>query len=76
MGTGSVRYVPDTRIETQTTQAILTRKLVGRMYEEGMIEIRDVYDLAIAERNEPEALEGVIAGSRSRGWRSTFGQTA
>ena len=44
------------RVRTQTTAAILARKIVGRMMGQGVATVRDVYDLCVAEKEDPEAL--------------------
>ena len=44
------------RVRTQTTAAILARKLVGRMMTQGVATVRDVYDICVAEKEDPEAM--------------------
>lgn len=46
----------DGRVRTQTTTAILARKLVGRMMGQGVATVRDVYDICVAEKEDPAAL--------------------
>ena len=56
--TGSV--VPNTTIETESTADILAAKLVHRMCGAGVIEPRDLFDLAAAERYDPNALREAL----------------
>ena len=43
-------------IATQTTIAILVGKMAGRMMRQGRATARDIYDLCVAERMDPDAL--------------------
>ena len=48
-------------VATQTTSAILAGKVVGRMMQQGRATVRDVYDLCVAERADPDALLAAVA---------------
>lgn len=48
-------------ISLETSEAILVRKLQGRMYGFGTFTERDVYDLAAAARHDPDALRAAVS---------------
>lgn len=56
IGSPTGRVVPNTTIDTESTADILAAKLVHRMCGAGVIEPRDLFDLAAAERYDPNAL--------------------
>lgn len=43
-------------VRTQSSSAILTGKMAGRMMRQGRVTVRDVYDLCVAERRDVGAL--------------------
>ena len=56
LGERTFRYVPETGIETWSNADILAGKLLHRIYEGGVVEPRDLYDVAAAARHDPAAL--------------------
>lgn len=52
--------VSDTSIETETTQTILSKKIVNRMIEGGSFEIRDIFDIHTAISIDPESLTRAV----------------
>lgn len=56
----SGNIVSGTAIETETTAAILNKKIVGRMLGGHVFEIRDVFDLYTAIAKDPESLSKAI----------------
>lgn len=52
--------VEGTRIPTESTAEILARKLQSRILELGVFTDRDLYDLLVAQRRDPDALRRVL----------------
>lgn len=66
----SDRRVPGTNVWTESTADILAGKLVHRLGGAGIVEPRDLFDLAAAERHDPMALRravGLLTGARLQG---------
>ena len=49
--------VPGTSVQTETTATILVKKLFHRMFEGGVIEVRDLYDIHAAANHDMRALQ-------------------
>ena len=47
---------------TQTTATILRRKMIGRLMDRHEVTARDVYDLCVAEKEDPEAMLAATSG--------------
>ena len=54
-----------TEIPTESTAEILARKLQSRILDLGVFTDRDLYDLLVAQRREPEVLSRVLASVTS-----------
>ena len=59
-GGRTFRYVPGTGIETWTNADILAGKLLHRICEGGVVEPRDLYDVAAAAHFDPAALRKAV----------------
>ena len=57
----TLQYVPGTGIETWSSANILAGKLLHRVYEGGVVEPRDLYDIAAATHRDPDALREAVA---------------
>ena len=69
MGSERATKLRGTKLRLQSSEEILYRKIVGRMYEAGEIAVRDTYDVACALREDPGALQAAV-GHISVGLRS------
>ena len=58
---GSRRFVPGTRVETLTSAEILAGKLVHRLHGAGIADARDLYDLALAHKQDRAALGQAVS---------------
>lgn len=71
----SERRVPGTKVRTESTADILAGKLVHRLGGAGIVEPRDLFDLAAAERHDPMALRravGLLTGTQLQGICATL----
>ena len=69
----TLQYVPGTGIETWSNANILAGKLLHRIYEGGVVEPRDLYDIAAAAHRDPDALReavGVLTARQQHAVRS------
>ena len=57
----TLQYVPGTGIETWSSANILAGKLLHRLYGGGVVEPRDLYDIATAAHRDPDALRDAVA---------------
>ena len=60
MGSKRATMLRGTKLRLQSSEEILYRKIVGRMYEAGEITVRDTYDVACALREDPGALQAAV----------------
>ena len=52
--------LPSTGVALQSTTEILAKKLRHRLYESHCVEVRDVYDIAVARELSPKALRDAM----------------
>lgn len=60
------RKVPGTMMAVQSTAEILAKKILHRLYEAEVAEVRDLYDIAVAQRLAPQALQAARSVLPSR----------
>ena len=58
---GTGRFVPGTKIETESTAAILYKRIAHRMIEHGRLEIRDLFDVDTAFTKDVNSIMLVLS---------------
>ena len=72
----TLQYVPGTGIETWSSANILAGKLLHRVYEGGVVEPRDLYDIAAATHRDPDALREAVAVLTARQQHAVYSRLA